>query len=138
MKGTKNDEALTALRHRVSVSQAGVHQQYDREPLPSGMAKWYGSYSYPGSQVLVFDQREVGHIGFCRLNPDFPGCSPLELWHQDVRLSEILVLLNDRLIPNKRKPKLTFSDAKLAARSEEEGYRLNYKLFEMSLDRKSA
>lgn len=108
--------------------------QYDRDSLPGGVARWYDAYSYPGSQVLVFGQREVGHIGFCRLNPDFPGCSPFEIWQPDVRLGEILALLDDCLIPGKRRLKLTFADPSLAARSEEEGFRLNYKLFEMSMN----
>ena len=39
------------------------------ESLPEGMERWREAYRYPDSQVLMFSRREVGFVGFCRLNP---------------------------------------------------------------------
>ncbi len=52
-----------------------------------------------------------------------------------MKINSILVLLDDYLIPGKRRIKLTFSDGTLAERLNEEGHTLNYKLFEMSMHR---
>lgn len=112
--------------------------EVDPESLPKGMQRWYDSYSYPNRQVLLFSQLEIGFIGFCRLNPDFPGCSPFEVWQQDFKLNELLILLDDYLVDDKRRIKLMFTNAQIAIAAEKEGYTLNYKLFEMSLNRRKA
>lgn len=111
---------------------------YDPDSLPVGVRKWYDSHSYPNRQILVFSQRGVGFVGFCKLNPAFPGCSPFEVWQPDYDLNGLLVLLDGYLLPDKKRIRLTFEDAKLALAVEKAGHALNYRLFEMSLHRKKA
>ena len=104
------------------------------ESLPESARHWRELHSHPDNLVLLFRERRAGYVGFCRLNPTFPGCSPFEVWRQEIRIDELLLALYDHLLPGKRRLKLTFSDERLAQALDEAGYPLNYKLFEMSLE----
>ena len=111
---------------------------YDPESLPVRMRRWYEKHRCPDRQVLMFSQRGVGLVGFCRLNPEFPGCSPFEVWRSDYELNGLVILLDDYLRPDKKRLKLAFEDANLAEAADQAGHTLNYKLFEMSLGRSRA
>jgi len=92
----------------------------------------------PDNYVLIFMTKRGQVVGYCRLNPDFPGCYPFVVNGVTVsKLSDILFSLKTYLNPEKKELKLTFSDKDLADVCEQLDFKLNYKLFKMEKELKS-
>lgn len=86
----------------------------------------------PNNFVLIFSTEGEKVVGYCRLNPDFPGCYPFVVNRFTVnRLSNILPSLKMYLNPEKQELKLTFSDKDLADVCAQLNFKLNYMLFKM-------
>lgn len=85
----------------------------------------------PNSHVLVFHDRVGNTVGYCRLNPGFPGCFPFVVRQPSANLWPTLRSLQTHLLPEKEILKLTFSDQALACACNDHGLELNYKLLKM-------
>jgi GNAT superfamily N-acetyltransferase len=84
----------------------------------------------PDTYVLVF--RDGGHtIGYCRLNPGFPGCFPFSLDQPTRNLMPALRAMRRYLRPEMSLLKLTVSDSALAGACAAAGLALNYELLKM-------
>lgn len=85
----------------------------------------------PRTHVFVFLHETLGSIGYCRLNPEFPGCFPFELRSPSIVLSPALGALEPYLSKNHSILKLTLSDPMVANACGALGFRLNYRLYKM-------
>lgn len=109
--------------------------EVDESLIPPFSEEWRdldSLHNPPDNYVLIFRTKGGEGVGYCRLNPDFPGCHPFVVKRVSVnRLSDILYSLKKYLIPEKEELKLTFSDKDLATVCEQLNFKLNYKLFKM-------
>jgi ribosomal protein S18 acetylase RimI-like enzyme len=105
----------------------------DREGLPKKVLAWRDAHRPPDNLVLVLTARGEGYVGFCRLSPVFPGCSPLELDRPERDLGGFLTQLETFLPRDRRSVRLTCASDGIARAAESEGLALNYGLLEMEL-----
>lgn len=84
----------------------------------------------PDSHVFVFRQ-QTNTVGYCRLNPRFPGCFPFVVERPSENLMPALRSIRDCLQPGRPVLKLTISDPLVASACRESGFELNYELFKM-------
>ena len=102
--------------------------------MPVFSDQWYtlaDLHDPPKTHVFVFLHNTLGSIGWCRLNPEFPGCFPFELDSPSTMLSSALRALEPYLSRNHTILKLTFADPMVARACTALGFRLNYRLYKM-------
>lgn len=85
----------------------------------------------PQQVVLLFFDSSRENLGYCRLNPQFPGCFPFVVKQPLVNLKPVLQALHRYQLPGKEELILTFSDEELAQACKQMGMKLNYQLFKM-------
>lgn len=109
--------------------------EVDASLIPPFSEEWRdldSIHNPPDNYVLIFRSKRGEVVGYCRLNPDFPGCHPFVVERVTVnRLSDILFSLKPYLKAEKQELKLTFSDKDLADVCEQLNFKLHYKLFKM-------
>jgi len=101
--------------------------------LPSFPREWAliaGIHRPPHTYVLIF-RDGAESIGYCRLNPDFPGGFPFVLDRPSERLMPALCSMKDYLRSDKLVLKLTVWDSAVAEACKRAGLRLNYELLKM-------
>ena len=101
-------------------------------PHEESILEWAAAHDPPHRWVLVFFKGGAP-IGFTRFNPDFPGCSPFELFEgaPGVEIQALISLLNPHAFPGKTTLKITTSNQAAITLFEATGARQNYSLFEM-------
>jgi ribosomal protein S18 acetylase RimI-like enzyme len=97
----------------------------------SHLTKWHDP---PKTYVLVFCLEGKRQIGYCRLNPDFPGCFPFELSSPAEQLPGALAGLEPYLSKQHRILKLTFASPEVAQACNALGFKLNYRLYKMTME----
>lgn len=85
----------------------------------------------PEQYVLLFRDPGGKTTGYCRFDPNFPGCFPFILEEPSLNLVLVLRALQEYTIPGKEALKLTFSSEELAETCRQLGFILNYQLFKM-------
>lgn len=93
---------------------------------------WSDSHAPPNYWVLVFMQGNVT-LGFTRFSPDFPGCSPFEIF-EDTPLVDIQALvstLGPYTLPGKTTVKITTGNPTAIGLFKTGGIRQNYSLYGM-------
>ncbi|MBN1944639.1 MAG: GNAT family N-acetyltransferase [Bradymonadales bacterium] len=100
-------------------------------PLPREWGDLAETHSPPKRYVLLFRDRGGKTLGYCRLDPGFPGCFPLVLERPLENLASALEALHPYLRPEKDILKLTFSSDELADACRALGLGLNYNLVKM-------
>jgi hypothetical protein len=91
------------------------------------------AHNPPEKYVFLFCDFASRVLGYCRLDPRFPGCFPFVLERPHENLAATLRSLREYLLPDKNVLKLTFSSGELADACTRLGLQLNYRLFKMSL-----
>jgi GNAT superfamily N-acetyltransferase len=117
--------------HAVPLSDAPEKQQLDLPPQWSDLAELHDP---PKTYVLAFFLENKRQIGYCRLNPDFPGCFPFELSTPSRQLPGALAALKPYLSKQHRILKLTFANPQMALACDAQGFKLNYRLHKMTLE----
>jgi hypothetical protein len=84
----------------------------------------------PDTYVLIF-RHGAESIGYCRLNPNFPGCFPFVVARPAERLMPALRSMKDYLRSDKSILKLTVWDSAVAEACKGAGLELNYELLKM-------
>lgn len=109
--------------------------QVDAGSWPSFPPEWADINKWhrpPDNYVLLFQADQGQIIGYCRLDPAFPGCFPFVVNDDALKdLANILISLQGFLNPEKEILKLTFSGTALAEACEGLDFELNYKTFKM-------
>jgi len=125
------------LRRRPSQKQYSISavaiDAVAREQVPAFPLEWSNLPSMhrpPDTHVLIF-REGTRTVGYCRLNPGFPGCFPLVVERPSERLMPVLRALIPYLRPDKDILKLTFWDSETADAYRSAGLRLNYELLKM-------
>jgi GNAT superfamily N-acetyltransferase len=107
---------------------------FDDSLLPVFPNEWSNigsAHNPPNTYVLIFREGENQIIGYCRLNPDFPGCFPFVVDDPSRCLPQALRALKEFLNPDKKILKLTFADKNLVDVCVQLSFSLSYKLFKM-------
>ena len=102
-----------------------------RPQFPREWANLAEMHNPPEVFVLVFRDQFASNQGYCRLNPQFPGCFPFVVDRPSINLLPTLQALRSYLLPEKESLILTFSDSHLAITCTEMGLKMNYQLFKM-------
>jgi GNAT superfamily N-acetyltransferase len=85
----------------------------------------------PDTYVLLFLQGAADTVGYCRLDPNFPGCFPFVLDRPSVDLMAALRSISGYLLPDKPILKLTTWDPAVADACSKAGLELSYELLKM-------
>jgi GNAT superfamily N-acetyltransferase len=84
----------------------------------------------PDNYVLIF-REAAATIGYCRLNPQFPGCFPFVVDQPSQRLMPALRSIREYLQPDKSILKVTVWDSGAAEVCRRAGLELHYELVKM-------
>ena len=95
--------------------------------FPRGWANIAGMHRPPEMYVLVF-REGAQSVGYCRLNPHFPGCFPFVLAEPSRRLVPALRSMKGYLRSEQPILKLTIWEPRLAEACRAAGLALNYEL----------
>jgi GNAT superfamily N-acetyltransferase len=98
--------------------------------FPREWAHIAGMHRPPDAYVLIFRQGTES-VGYCRLNPWFPGCFPFVVDRPSQRLMPALRSIREYLQPNKSILKLTVWDSGIAEACRLAGLELSYELLKM-------
>jgi GNAT superfamily N-acetyltransferase len=101
-----------------------------RPSFPREWAHLAGMHRPPDTHVLIF-RDGAESVGYCRLNPHFPGCFPFVVDRPSERLMPALHSLQGYLRPDRSILKLTVWGSALAEACRQAGLELNYELFKM-------
>ena len=124
----------------VHLSRIAVGRQYQQKGIATELMRTlvgYGQHenksqnSVPKRYQLQFVDNTGAVRGSCRLDPDFPGCSPFVVDELDSYLMDALIALERYLNPARDILKLTFSGEQLERTCRNLGFRLNYELVKM-------
>lgn len=101
-------------------------------PHETQILNWAEHHDPPQKLVLVFSKENMP-VGFARFSPDFPGCSPFEIFTDksvdDIRA--LVSLLGEYALPHKRTIKITTGNLKAIRLLKSAGSKENYCLYEM-------
>lgn len=99
--------------------------------LPPDIARWTPSHNPPLSYVLLFP-RDTAIIGLTRFSPEFPGCSPFEIYDDEADIATILSSIGEYALAEKKKIKITTGNKLAIDLLSQAKCRENYCLFEMT------
>ncbi len=98
--------------------------------FPPEWAHIAGMHQPPDTYVLIF-RHGAESVGYCRLNPRFPGCFPFVVDQPAQRLMPALCSIKNYLRPDRAILKLTVWDSAVAQACRLAGLELNYELLKM-------
>lgn len=132
------DQALEEQDATNSISLDAIPiTEIPRQLKPTFPAQWSDlaeQHNPPKTYVLVFCLDGKRPIGYCRLNPDFPGCFPFELSSPSEQLMSALAGLKPYLSKELQILKLAFASPAMAQACDALGLKLNYRLYKMTLE----
>jgi GNAT superfamily N-acetyltransferase len=99
--------------------------------LPPDIARWRPSHNPPLTYILLFT-RDTTIVGFARFSPEFPGCSPFEVYDDEADIAAILSSIREYALAGKKKIKITTGNNLAIDLLSQAKYRENYCLFEMT------
>ena len=117
----RNIKAISVTRHDTHPKPGWANGQHENK----------SQNSVPKRYQLQFIDDTGAVRGSCRLDPDFPGCSPFVVDEPDSYLMDALIALERYLNPARDILKLTFSGEQLERTCRNLGFRLNYELVKM-------
>ena len=88
----------------------------------------------PKTYVLIFCLEGKQQIGYCRLNPEFPGCFPFVLSSPSTQIMSALAVLKPYLSKQHQILKLTFASSEMAQACNIYSFSLNYRLYKMTME----
>lgn len=109
-----------------------IQNRTDFGPYADQLRDWAAAHHPPEKWVLVFYKRGTP-IGFTRFSPDFPGCSPFELFNTE-DVEDILTLVSQihpYTLPGKKTIKITTNNPKAISLLKRAGIPENYRLYQM-------
>lgn len=110
--------------------------EIENSELPEFPSEWKNikeNHDPPENFVLIFKNDKGKTVGYCRLNPEFPGCFPFYIENPMENLIESLISLEKYLNHDKKELKLTFPSIEIEKACVKNNFKLNYKLYKMKL-----